>query len=180
MTYRVRAGGRWIEVPVARLGGEALVVANVAALVVPERRSRTIVLQRRDKEGEAVRGRLEVPCGRWRAGETAAEAVRREVLEETGLEVSEVLGGPPLTVRADPERPFEVLDPVAVTVGVGGAYPALHLAFTCVASGTPVAQPGETADPRWYEPEEVRELLTEPSRFTGPTLGVLTRWLAGR
>jgi 8-oxo-dGTP pyrophosphatase MutT (NUDIX family) len=175
--YRVRAGGSWIEVPVASLGGEALVVTNVAALTVPDRSAEMVLLQRRDKEGEVVRGRLEVPSGRWRAGETAEQALRREVAEETGLEVLEVLGSDPRTVRADPERPFHILEPAAVTVGVAGAYPALHLAFLCVAPGNPLGRPGETADPRWCPLAEVHDLLAEPGNFTGATLGILIAWL---
>jgi 8-oxo-dGTP diphosphatase len=179
-SHPVSAGGGWIDMPVADLGGEALVVAGVAALVVPDRDAGMILLQRRDKAGEMVRGRFEVPSGRWRAGETAEEALRREVREETGLSIVELLGSPPAVVHADPERPFQVLDPAVVTVGVAGAYPALHLAFLCVAPGEPVARPGETADPGWYRLDEVREMLEEPSRFTGPTLGILTRWLGTR
>ncbi len=178
--HRVRVDGGWIEMPVAELAGEALVVPNVAALVVPDRDATAVLLQRRDKPGEAVRGRLELPGGRWRAGEAAETALRREVSEETGLIVQEVLGRPSDTVRADPERPFQVVRPVAVTVGVDGAYPALHLAFLCVASGTPVGQDGETRDPRWYDLDELRRLLDEPSRFTGPALGILKEWLASR
>ena len=46
---------------------------------------RRILLQRRDKPGEVVRGRWEVPGGRWRAGERPDVAVAREVEEETGV-----------------------------------------------------------------------------------------------
>ncbi len=177
MTSRVWSGDGWLDMPVAGMAGEALVVPNVAALVVPDRDAAAVVLQRRDKQGEAVRGRLELPMGRWRAGETAAEALRREVAEETGLEVTEILGPPPRVVEAGPAWPFEILEPAAVSVGVAGAYPALHLAFVCLAAGTPRPQPGESADPRWYSLDEVRELLGTPGRFTGPALAILTRWL---
>jgi 8-oxo-dGTP pyrophosphatase MutT (NUDIX family) len=160
------------------MAGEALVVPNVAAVVVPDERCAEVLLQRRDKPGEVVRGRLELPSGRWRAGETAEEAVRREVVEETGLEVEAVLAPSALRVHADPSRPFEVVFPAAVSVGVAGAYPALHLAFVCVARGRPVARPGESADPRWYPVDEVRRLLEDPARFTGPALAILTAFLA--
>ena len=175
--HRVWVGDGWVDLPVAELAGEALVVPNVAGVVVPDEACASVLLQRRDKPGEVVRGRFEVPSGRWRAGETAEEAVRREVLEETGLEVEAVLAPPVRRVHADPSRPFEVIEPLAVTVGVGGAYPALHLAFVCVARGRPLARPGETADPRWCPVEEIRRLLEDPSRFTGPTLAILTAFL---
>lgn len=175
--HRVWAGDGWVDLPVAELSGEALVVPNVAAVVVPDEDRGEVLLQRRDKPGEVVRGRFEVPSGRWRAGETAEEALRREVLEETGLEVEAVLAPPARRVHADPSRPFEVVEPLAVTVGVAGAYPALHVAFVCVARGRPVARPGESADPRWYPVDEVRSLLEDPARFTGPALAILTAFL---
>lgn len=165
--------GRWIDAPVAAMGGEALVVPNVAALV---RRAETgeLLLQRRDKE-EVVRGRLEVPTGRWRAGETPAEAIRREVAEETGLEVLSVVGeGRCLEAHG---RPVFALQPAAVVVGASGAYPALLVAFTCIAAGEPRPRPGETTEPAWYPLDRVREMLARPEQFTAAAYGVLSAWL---
>ena len=70
--HRVWTGDRWIDLPVPESGGEPVVVPNVAALVLGEPDLSTVLLQRRDKPGEVVRGRWEVPGGRWRAGESAA------------------------------------------------------------------------------------------------------------
>lgn len=164
-THRVVVDGGWRDLPVASMGGEALVVPNVAGLV--RRADGSILLQRRDKPGEDVRGRFEIPVGKWRAGETAFGAVVREVREETGLDVT-VVGPPGRRGEAHPGRPFEEVQPLATVVGVGGAYPALVLVFACEGAGTPRPLAGETADPAWYRPEEVAELLTDPSRFTGP------------
>ena len=178
MTHPVLVDGRWVHLPVAAMGGEALVVPNVAALVHPPGSPDSILLQRRDKPGEAVRGRLEIPMGRWRAGETPSEAVVREVEEETGLRVIEVAaaGG---RHEAAPNRPFLSVTPLAVTIGVEGAYPALHLAFACVAEGDPRPAPGETSEPGWYQTAEVRRMIEAPERFTGPALAILASVLAG-
>lgn len=168
--------GRWIQAPVAAMGGEALVVPNIAALVL---RAGTgeLLLQRRDKD-EVVRGLLEIPTGRWRAGETPEEALRREVAEETGLTVGAVAGeGRRLEVQ--PGRPVFALQPAAVAVGAAGAYPALLVAFTCTAEGEPRPRPGETTDPRWYSLERVREMMERPEQFTGVCYAVLSGWLSG-
>jgi 8-oxo-dGTP diphosphatase len=77
---------RWLDVSVPEMGGEALVVPNVGAIVLDEAGER-LLLQRRDKPGEPVQGLLEVPGGRWRAGEAPDRAVAREVEEETGVEL---------------------------------------------------------------------------------------------
>jgi 8-oxo-dGTP pyrophosphatase MutT (NUDIX family) len=155
------------------MGGEALVVPNVAALVHPAGDPGRILLQRRDRPGEAVRGRWEIPMGRWRAGESPEVAVAREVLEETGLEVRDV-DAAAVRHEAAPGRPFLVVQPAAVTVGVEGAYPALHLVFRCSAEGDPRPLPGETAEPGWYPVDAVTEMLLRPEAFTGPALAILS------
>ena len=50
--------------------------------------------------------------------------------------------------------------------------------FVCVARGEPRALPAETADPRWYSPEEVRALLRDaPQEFTPVAYAALAGWL---
>lgn len=166
--------GRWIQAPVASMGGEAVVVPNVAALVLREGTGE-LLLQRRDK-AEVVRGLLEIPTGRWRAGETPGEALRREVAEETGLVVRSI-AGEGRRLEAQPGRPVYALEPAAVVVGAGGSYPALLVAFACTAEGEPRPQAGETADPRWYAIDQVRSLLADPALFTGVAHAVLSSWL---
>jgi len=166
--------GHWMQAPVAAMGGEALIVPNVAALVLRESTGE-LLLQRRDKP-EVVRGLLEIPTGRWRAGEAPWQALSREVAEETGLAVRSMTGeGKRLEVY--PGRPVYALQPAAVVLGAGGAYPALLVAFTCVAEGEPRPLPGETADPRWYPVDEVRALLAHPEQFTASAHAVLVAWL---
>jgi len=174
-TFPVWWDGHWIQAPVAGMGGEALVVPNIAALVLRDERAAEVLLQRRDKP-EVVRGRLEIPTGRWRAGETPWEALCREVAEETGLTVRS-MAGEGRRLEAHPGRPVYALEPAAVVVGASGAYPALLVAFTCVADGEPRPLTGETADPRWYPIDEVRALLADPAQFTGMAYAVLAAWL---
>ena len=174
--HSVRVGKGWVEVPVAVMGDESLVVPVVAALVFADDARDRILLQRRDKR-DAVRGRWEIPMGRWRAGETPGEALAREVEEETGLRVVRV-DAPAVRHEAAPGRPFLALHPIAVTLGVEGAYPALHLCFSCVAEGEPQALPGETADPQWVAVTDLAGMLEDPEAFTGPALAILTTWLA--
>lgn len=90
-------------------------------------------------------GSWSLPSGRAEPGESARQAARREVAEETGLDVvvEDLLGvvyreHPPAGVR------YEILD------------------FTCtVVAGTPRA--GDDADDLgWFSPDEVAELATSP------------------
>lgn len=166
--------GGWVRAPVAGMADEALVVPNIAALVL---RAGTgeLLLQRRDKP-EVVRGLLEIPTGRWRAGETPWEALSREVAEETGLTLRSMTGEGRL-LETHPGWPEYALEPAAVALGAAGAYPALLVAFTCVAEGEPRPLPGETADPRWYSMDQVRALLAHPEQFTAAAYAVLAGWL---
>ncbi|MCP4229006.1 MAG: hypothetical protein GY771_02515 [bacterium] len=70
--YRYYHNGEWFDVELPVCGGEALIIPNVIALIFRDEAKRELLLQRRDKPGETIRGKLEVPSGRWRAqsGET--------------------------------------------------------------------------------------------------------------
>ncbi|MBT8198469.1 MAG: NUDIX domain-containing protein [Acidimicrobiia bacterium] len=174
--YRVWDGAGWAEVEVPTSGGEAVVVPNVTALVHPVGDRSQILLQRRDKPDEPVYRRLETPGGRWRAGESAADAVAREVAEETGLRVVSEPGS--VRFEPTPNRPFVVDRPFAVTVGVEGAYPALIAAFVVEAEGEPVASPGESFEPRFWHVDDVKGLLADdPEAFTAAAYSVLTTYL---
>ncbi len=177
MTYSVWINEGWTEVPVPEMSGEPLVVPNVAAIVLDPARQR-LLLQKRDKPGEPVRGKLEVPGGRWGAGEPPDEAVTREVNEETGIKIEPVAGTGRVEIAE--HRSCGYVRPVAVVNGLEGVYPSLHVVFECVGSGEPVAQPGETADPRWWPLGEVRELLaTDPEAFVDQTRAILTVYFSG-
>lgn len=171
--YPVWDGSRWVELPVAESGGEAVVVPNVAALVYRGSGQSEILLQRRDKPGEAVRGRLELPGGRWRAGEAPDAAIAREVEEESGIRVTAV-GGAFTRPRFGEHITFSIGRPLAVVNGLEGAYPALHVLFECRGEGEPRPQPGETADPRWWVLEDVAAHLTSaPEDFVWHTRAML-------
>jgi 8-oxo-dGTP pyrophosphatase MutT (NUDIX family) len=172
----VWSGREYVEMPVASMKDETLVVPNIAAIVLSDDEGSAILLQRRDKP-EVVRGLLEIPTGRWRAGETPAQALRREVGEETGLEVRSI-AGEGRRWEVHPHWPVWAAAPAAVVVGAEGAYPALLVTFACVAPGEPRALPGETAEPRWYPRAEVLALLrSEPRQFTAVAFAALASWL---
>ncbi len=174
--YPVWTGDEWVQVDIPAMEGAGLVVPNVAALVYSEDRD-TILLQRRDKPGEVVQGRLEVPGGRWNAGESAAEAVRREVFEETGVSVTEMLTG-----AAKYDFPaglsIEASRPSAVVAGLHGAYPAVLVAFECVGAGVPRPLAGESAAPAWWRLQDVQDHLdSDPDDFVWQTAVILRELL---
>lgn len=179
MTYPVWVNESWVEVSVPEMAGEPLVVPNVAAIVLSAAGD-AILLQRRDKAGEPVRGKLEIPGGRWGAGEPPEVAVAREVREETGIElIAPVADVGRIDIATN--RACGYVRPVAVVVGLEGTYPSLHVVIECVGAGEPVGRPGETADPRWWPIHDVRRLLAEtPDVFVDQTRAMLEVYLSGR
>ncbi len=174
MTYEVWTGHGFVSLPAATSSGELVMTPNVNGIVRHVDRPDHVLLQRRDKPGESVRGRLEVPGGRWRAGERPEEALVREIAEETGVEVTSIAGIDDASTPAD-HIGMAVARPVAVISGFRSAYPSLHVVFDCTGTGTPRSLPGETADPAWWSVAEVRRLLEDdPAAFVWQSHAILT------
>ena len=153
-THPVWNGDEWVELPVAAVSGELVVVPIVTALLYRDTSRLQILLQRRDKSEEAVRGRWELPGGRWRAGERATVALAREVLEETGIAVTAIeIAGELKKYQEHIE--FEVVRPMAVVAGVAGSFPSVHLLFACIGDGELRPRAGESADPKWWSVPEL-------------------------
>ena len=173
MTYDVWTGDGYTMLPAAESGGEVVMTPNINGYVLNADDEGLLLLQRRDKPDEAVRGRLELPGGRWRAGETAVEAISREVYEETGIAVVDVKGVSEV-YRPSPEVSVAMPEPLSVVAGQGGAYPSLHIVFECRGRGEPTDLIGETADVTWWDVTEVEALLeTEPAAFVWHTVAML-------
>lgn len=180
--HPVWTGEAWVDMPVPDAGGIPLVMPNVAALVYGSDARDRILMQRRDKPGEVVRGRWELPGGRWEAGERPDVAVAREVEEETGVRVTAVCAAVEVT-RHRPHIATATARPLSVVVGIDGAYPALLVLFECRGEGEPRALPGETADPSWWDVADVLRLLDDdPEAFVWQSAALLRSALlpAGR
>ena len=106
---------------------------SVAGVVV-DGQGRALLIQRRDN------GRWEPPGGVLELGEAIVEGLRREVREETGLEV-------------EPERLTGVYKNMIRGV--------VTLVFRCHATGGTITETDETTDWRWAGADEVTALAAE-------------------
>lgn len=106
---------------------------SVAGIVVDDD-NRALLIRRRDN------GHWEPPGGVLEPGETIPEGLRREVREETGLDVT----------------------PVALTgVYKNMAHAIVALVFRCTRVGGEPATSDETSEWRWADREQIAELVDE-------------------
>ncbi len=124
-------------------GRERHPVPSVGAVIIDEGR---ILLVRRDRGAYA--GAWAVPAGRQRRGETMVDAVRREVREETGLEVA----------VGDPVWIGDILDP-----GYPPEYHYTVVDYAAFVTGGELRAGSDAAEARWVELSEVRELHLTPT-----------------
>jgi ADP-ribose pyrophosphatase YjhB (NUDIX family) len=106
---------------------------SVAGVVI-DNHGRTLMIQRRDN------GRWEPPGGVLEPGETITDGLRREVREETGLDVEPA-----------------VLTGVYKNMSRG----IIALVFRCKITGGELATNAEAMNFRWASEAEVRALATE-------------------
>lgn len=111
-------------------------IVGVGAVVLERNR---ILLVRRGKE--PMKGEWSIPGGALELGETLKAAVRREVLEETGLEI-------------ETREIVEVLDKIVPENG-RVRYHYVLIDFLCAPVGGQLKPGSDAEDARWVECEEL-------------------------
>ena len=138
-----------------------------------------ILLQTRQKaDGDDTNGKLEIPAGKVREYECVYAALRREVMEETGLSVTEIVDE---QLRKDVEvagNHTVSFVPYCTTQNLCGAYSILLHTFVCRAEGEPLVATNETQNIGWTPIDAVRARLTaHPEDFFFMHVYALRRYL---
>jgi len=119
-----------------------------------------ILIQERFKEERAFdNGLIEIPAGKIRAFENIYDCLRREVKEETGLEVTEIEGE--CNSETYESNGYRVINytPFSSTQNVEGLYPIMVQVFICKVEGELIESSDESQNLRWIPLDQLEELL---------------------
>ncbi len=138
-----------------------------------------LLVQERDKAGApSEAGLIEIPAGKIRAFESIYDCLRREIKEETGLDVTRIHGESE-SIKVNLNG-YSVLSyaPYSSSQNLLGEYPIMVQTFVCEAGGMQVERSDESRNIRWMRVSELGILLREnPARFYPMHLATLHRYV---
>lgn len=124
-----------------------------------------ILIQVRNKPHEGGKW-LELPGGRVEEFESLVSALKREVVEETGLEVTFIEGINTRLETRSADANVECLAPFAVYQTLKGPVESMGVYFLCKAEGKLLSVGDETEDIQWMPVLQLAEWMkTSPEKF---------------
>lgn len=138
-----------------------------------------ILVQTRQKEdGGETNGMIEIPAGKIREYENIFSALRREVWEETGLNVVRINGEDSAVSNTTGDVTTVSFMPFCVTQNLSGAYSIILNTFLCEAEGTLQKRTNETENIHWMKVCDVKRLVKEePEKIFFMHINALTKYL---
>lgn len=119
-----------------------------------------ILVQERCKDGTRTEsGLIEIPAGKVREYENIFDCLRREIKEETGLDITEIEGEAESQVYEC--NGYKVLNymPFNCSQNIEGYYPIMVQTFICKANGELLPGTEETKNIRWMALSELASLI---------------------
>lgn len=106
-------------------------------------------------------GLLEIPAGKIRAFESIFDTLKREVKEETGLDVIEILGENLSTIYE--ENSYKVINfmPFSCAQNLIGEYPIMVFIFICHVEGELLPFSDESKNYKWMPISEIKKVLMD-------------------
>ena len=125
----------------------------------------TILIQVRNKPYEGGKW-LELPGGRVEEFESLVGALKREVKEETRLEITYIKGMDTRLETGSMDANVECLTPFAVYQTLKGPVDSMGVYFLCEATGELLVTGDETEGIRWATVQQVAQWMkTNPGKF---------------
>ncbi len=140
---------------------EKFALPCVAAIIEKcENGKRYILMQRRyKKDDKNTNGLLEIPAGKIREYENIFAALKREIKEETGLDITHISGEEDAIIENVNGALLISFEPYLVSQNLSGAYSMIVNAFLCKADGELLLTSNESMDIHWVSIEELRDIV---------------------
>jgi len=159
---------------------ERFAIPGVGALIIRnENGIEEILIQERWKENAASEnGLLEIPAGKIREFENIFDTLRREVKEETGLDITEIQGEDCTLLYESDEYKVISFMPYACNQNLSGSYPIMVFVFICRASGNLLHNSDESNNYRWIPVNTLKDILiSNPQKFYPMHVNTLRKYL---
>ena len=132
-----------------------------------------ILIQERWKENmPSEKGLLEIPGGKIREFENIYDCLRREVKEETGLEITNINGEEDSIIIEYGDYKVINYNPFACAQNIIGYYPIMTEIFICEARGELLTHSNESKNLRWISLEELSNLLKQNEKCFYPMIRI--------
>lgn len=129
----------------------------------------------------AYSGLIEIPAGAVDGYENVYDALKREVKEETGLDVVKILNKHDDITENREGEINHVFTPFVCqqTLATKGGLPWIGFVFICQVEGNVTIEKNEAKDPRWVTVEELKKIVeTQPETIFPLQYPVLKHYLA--
>jgi len=159
---------------------EEFAIPGVGAIITQEMNGETsILLQTRIRPNIPDQdGLLEIPAGKIQAFENIFDALRREVKEETGLDVTEILGENLSTIYEAQSYTVVNFTPFGCSQNLEGNYPIMTFTFVCRATGELLPLSEEASNFKWTSVPEIKKLLSaSPEIFFAMHVDTLRKYV---
>ena len=119
-----------------------------------------ILIQERQKENDLnTNGLIEIAAGKVREYENVFDALKREVYEETGLTITNIIDQEQSEYAGNQTASVMGFTPFYITQNLDGIYSLIVMTFICEAEGQIAENTNETINIRWVTLEEAEEIL---------------------
>ncbi len=130
---------------------------------------KNILMQTRVKpHAPQENGLLEIPAGKIRAFESIFDTLKREIKEETGLDVVEILGECLSTIYEG--NSYKVINfmPFSCSQNLVGDYPIMVFVFICQVKGELLPFSDELKNYKWTPISELKKILKDSPQSLYP------------
>ncbi|WP_207204726.1 NUDIX hydrolase [Miniphocaeibacter massiliensis] len=138
-----------------------------------------ILMQERHKENKPQElGLLEIPAGKIRENENIFDCIKREIKEETGLNIVDVKGKENSSIYRN--NGYEVIDfsPYHCTQNLIGNYPVILMVFICQTTGKLLSSSNESKNYKWISIAELKTLVEKtPEKIYPMDLALLHKFI---